>query len=177
MIHAINRGESNMESIKKTINKIINFAAKNNKKVIATSNAFYLYKYMSEAHNVFIYNKLGGGKYHRFLVNQNERTDPPLFHLLTTSEMTESFNFITDEKIRNDIVVENTYNFAENFECNKILLQTLYTPEIEGVDTKLMNLVETNLENLYGSTPSPIIRERVNKELEIIIGKGYAVIY
>jgi DNA polymerase-3 subunit alpha (Gram-positive type) len=138
---------------------------------------YYLYKDMYEAHNVFIYNKLVGGHNHRFLTHSLEKLTPPLFYCLTTEEMLKALDFIKDKQLLEDIVINNTYEFADLFQKNQILLNTLYTPEIAGVDDMLRNLVEKTLLDIYGDNVLPLIRERVNKELDIIIGKGFAVIY
>jgi DNA polymerase-3 subunit alpha (Gram-positive type) len=132
---------------------------------------------MSDSHSVLIHNKLIGGKFHRFLVRDKIDATPPLFYFMTTEEMKNEFSFINDRKLINEIVVDNTYDFKDKFEHNNILIKGLFTPKIDGVDQKLSELVETTLKQHYGDKIDPVIRERIDKELSIIIGKGYAVIY
>ncbi|GMO14349.1 MAG: PolC-type DNA polymerase III [Mycoplasmoidaceae bacterium] len=177
--HQIGENKVSEDTVKYVIKKIVNIATTCNKKVIATANVYYLNKNMWEAHNAFIYNKLLKGKNHRFLTSTDEKVEPPLFYWLTTQEMLEALSFINDKKILNEIVIDNTYEFASNFEKFSIHKTALYTPKIKDLDEnkELRNLVEKVLKEKYGEKVSPLIRERVEKELDIIIGKGYAIIY
>jgi DNA polymerase-3 subunit alpha (Gram-positive type) len=175
--HEVDKGTLTNDDIESLIKRIVNFSTKLDKKIIATANVYYLYKEMQNSHAVLIHNKLLGGKLHRFLVRDKLNVTPPLFYFMTTDEMKQEFSYLNDEKLIDTIVVENTYDFKNKFELNKILIKGLFTPKIEGVDDKLSNLVETTLKNCYGEEINPIIRERIEKELSIIIGKGYAVIY
>jgi DNA polymerase-3 subunit alpha (Gram-positive type) len=131
---------------------------------------------MAKSHDVFIHTKLLGGKIHRFFQKEND-INPPLFNCLTTQEMFVAFNFISDQELLNKIIVEHTYDFVNEFSENKILLDGLFNPKIDGVDEKLKELVYSTLQEKYGDNPNPILTKRIEKELEIIIGKGYAVIY
>jgi DNA polymerase-3 subunit alpha (Gram-positive type) len=133
---------------------------------------------MSEAHNVFIHNKLVGGHYHRFYDSKLETQGiQPLFYNRTTKEMLEEFSFIGDKQLLEDIVINNTYKFANECENIDILLKGLYTPKIEGVNEKLRHLVYQTLGEIYGKNVNKLITNRIEKELNIIIGKGYSVIY
>jgi DNA polymerase-3 subunit alpha (Gram-positive type) len=91
--------------------------------------------------------------------------------------MKECFSFLNDEKLINEIVVENTYEFASHFERNNIMIKGLFVPEEENVEMKLRNLCFQTLKEQYGDNPIPKIVERLENELKIIIGKGFSVIY
>jgi DNA polymerase-3 subunit alpha (Gram-positive type) len=91
--------------------------------------------------------------------------------------MKQCFSFLQDPSLIDEIVIENTYEFANNFEKNKIMINGLFVPEEDNVENKLRNLCYATLKEKYGENVNPKIVERLENELKIIIGKGYSVIY
>ncbi len=163
------------ENLKSTIIKIINFAISKNKKVIAVSDNYYLNPSDKKYRDVYIYAKTLGGKRHRYYYNYKTSGDS---YLRTTDEMINEFNFLNDEKLINEIVVENTHIFANSISDNiKPIKNKLYVPELDNVNELLKTEVWKNIEIKYGSNPDKIIIERLEKELNAIINNGYAVIY
>jgi DNA polymerase-3 subunit alpha (Gram-positive type) len=91
--------------------------------------------------------------------------------------MTDELSFI-DKNILNDIVIENTYKFASEIDGNiEILKKGLFTPEVEGSDQKFRDFVMNDMHSKYGKNPNSLIVKRIKRELDIIINKGYSVIY
>jgi DNA polymerase-3 subunit alpha (Gram-positive type) len=70
-----------------------------------------------------------GGRPHR-LFKYNDKNDvmPDLFYR-NTKEMLEDFSFIDNEKLINEIVIENTYKFANEIEDVKIFKKGLFAPK------------------------------------------------
>ncbi|MBL0701575.1 MAG: PolC-type DNA polymerase III, partial [Spiroplasma sp.] len=94
----------------------------------------------------------------------------------TTEEMIKQFSHF-DQDIIKEIVIDNPNELNDSIEELKIISDNLYTPEIEGVDDKLIELVDTKAKLLYGSDIPVIIKQRIDKELKSIIKYGFAVIY
>src|SRR5699024_3246915 len=53
----------------------------------------------------------------------------------------------------------------------------LYTPTIEGAEQEIRDLCYTRAKEIYGDSLPQIVIDRTEKELESIIGNGFAVIY
>ncbi|ABR30900.1 DNA polymerase III PolC [Thermosipho melanesiensis] len=100
-------------------------------------------------------------------------------YLRTTDEMMkEAFEIFEDEKIAYEIVVENTNKIANNMiEDVKPIKRKLHPPIIEGADEKVRSLSIKRAKELYGDPLPDVIEKRLEKELESIIGHGYAVLY
>ncbi|MGL5021108.1 MAG: PolC-type DNA polymerase III, partial [Mycoplasmatales bacterium] len=94
----------------------------------------------------------------------------------TTSEMLEEFKFLGDD-IANEIVITNTNKLADSTEVLKIIPDDLYTPEIPGVDEKLISMVYEKAHNIYGDELPDIVTKRLEKEINSITKYGFSVIY
>lgn len=175
--HEINRNNITLDNVKEAIKRIIKCSAAINIPVVAVSGNYYLAPWEEESHKVFIFNKVLKQLPHRFFKYDEDNNVSPKLFCRTTKEMIEEFSFLDDENLINEIVIENTYKFAELFSKINIVKDKLYTPYIEGVDDKLKNQVNSKLLSIYGEKPNHIITKRVNDELDIIISKGYSVIY
>jgi DNA polymerase-3 subunit alpha (Gram-positive type) len=178
LLHEVNRQNITITNIQKTILKIINTANKLNKKVIAVSDAYYLDPQDKQAHSVYVHTKLLGGRPHRLFRYEESNEKLPTYFLRTTSEMLEEFSFIKDQQIKEDIVINNTYEFANLIDV-VLPLKTdkMYAPKIDGVNEKLFDIVTKNVKQIYGDNIPTIIRERLDKELKSIVDNGYAVVY
>jgi DNA polymerase-3 subunit alpha (Gram-positive type) len=119
-----------------------------------------------------------GGKQHRLFKYDEDNSVLPDLHYRNTQEMLEEFKFIADEKILNDIVIENTYEFNDQIENDiKPINNKLVMPHIANTPEKLRELVEAKARLLYGDEMKPLIRDRIDKELNSIIDNGYAIVY
>jgi DNA polymerase-3 subunit alpha (Gram-positive type) len=119
-----------------------------------------------------------GGKQHRLFKFTEDNSVLPMLHYRNTQEMLEEFKFITDEKLLNDIVIENTYDFNNQVADDiKPINNKLAMPHIPNTPEKLRELVETKAKLLYGDEMKPLIRDRIDKELNSIIDNGYAIVY
>ena len=103
--------------------------------------------------------------------------DMPLY-FRTTDDMLEEFSYLGPERAY-EVVVKNTNLIADMVEGQVDLLPELhlYPPVIENSDGQLKDLVYGRLRELYGPDPEPIITERVEHEMDTILGRHFDVIY
>ena len=94
----------------------------------------------------------------------------------TTEEMLEEFSYLGEEKAK-EVVITNTNLIADMIEDISPIAKGKFPPDIPDSEKILKETCEKNAAEKYG-TPLPApIRERLDKELDSIIGNGYAVMY
>src|SRR5699024_2813279 len=101
----------------------------------------------------------------------------PEVHFRTTDEMMKSFAFLGKE-IAEEIVVENSQFIANEVEDEITPVKdALYAPKLEGAEEEVRKMSYDKAHSLYGNPLPEIIEARLEKELDSIIGNGFAVIY
>ncbi|XQP55491.1 MAG: PolC-type DNA polymerase III [Mycoplasmoidaceae bacterium] len=177
--HLVEQDKITKLDINKALKRIIETSTKLNKKVCAVSDAYYLLPNEQKIHEIYVYTKQLGGK-RNALYRHDGTTFVPDLHCMTTKEMLDAFKFIKDEKLLNDIVVNNTQDLANKIE--KVIPikegdDSLCKPDMPEATQKLKDLVWANAKRIYGDPLDKAIEERINKELNGICNNGYAVIY
>jgi len=100
------------------------------------------------------------------------------YYLRTTDEMLQAaIEIFEDEKIAKEVVIENPRKVAGLIEEIKPLEKQLHPPKIEGAEEKLKEMTYKRAYELYGNPLPEIVEKRIEKELNSIIGHGYAVLY
>ena len=168
------------ERLIEILNRIIKAAQTKNKLIIATGDVHYANKEDKIKRDVYINAQgIGGIRHPLYIYDENKRlnTVNPDQHLRTTNEMLECFNWIEDEKLREDIVINNTNKLLDEFEVVKPIHNRLYPPTIEGSGQKLTDECHRQAREKYGENPPEIVTKRLDRELDSIIGNGYAVVY
>ena len=109
-------------------------------------------------------------------IQDGDREMPLYFR--TTEEMLEEFAYLGEEKAF-EVVVTNTNAIADRIEGQVDLLPPLrlYPPVIENSADQLKELVYGKLRQLYGEHPEKIITDRVEMEMNTILGRHFDVIY
>ena len=104
--------------------------------------------------------------------------DKPLpIYFRTTDEMLEEFSYLGEDKAF-EVVVTNPNRIADACEDVRPLPPpTLFPPKIENSAEDLKNLVYGKMHQLYGENPPEIVTQRIETELDAILGRGYDVIY
>ena len=166
----------NQDTVKRTIIDIINNAEKINKPVVATGDVHYLNKEDKIYRDIYINAEAVGQRRHALFDYKRRVKENPDQYFRTTDEMLKEFEFLGSDKAY-EIVVTNTNNIADSTVSLKPIRDKLNTPIIEGVNEKLRNMVYENAHRIYGKELPTIVEERLEKELNSIIGNGYAVIY
>ncbi|WP_138414767.1 PolC-type DNA polymerase III [Aquibacillus sediminis] len=149
------------------LKNLVEMAERIGKPCVATGNTHYIEPHDKMYRQILISSQSG---------NPLSRQTLPDVHFRTTNEMIESFHFLKPEKAE-EIVVTNTQKIAEEIENVKPVKEDLYTPNIEGADQEIRDLSYNFAKNLYGDPIPELVVNRMEKELESIIGHGFAVIY
>ena len=94
----------------------------------------------------------------------------------TTEEMLEEFSYLGEEAAYS-VVVKAPRQIADQVEELKPIPDTLFPPEIPGADEEVKSLAQKTAIEMYGDPLPEIVMKRLNRELDSIIGNGYAVLY
>ncbi|MBQ7035072.1 MAG: PolC-type DNA polymerase III, partial [Clostridia bacterium] len=100
---------------------------------------------------------------------------PPLY-LRTTEEMLQEFDYLPFD-VAHKIVVENTNMIADRVEEIVPIPFGMHAPEMEGAEEELRELAWKTAHDIYGDPLPEIVEKRLDRELNSIIGNGYAVMY
>lgn len=100
---------------------------------------------------------------------------PPLFYR-TTEEMLAEFDYLGEERAY-EVVVTNTNKVADMIEYIEPVRPDKCPPVIENSEERLTNIVYENARKMYGEELPKIVSDRIERELNSIIGNGYAVLY
>lgn len=170
-----------LNKIKETIEKIVRVGAKHNKLVVATGDVHHLIKEDAKYRNIYLSvpRPSGGGPHE--LASCGRTLD---MHFRSTTEMLDEFDFLPAE-IAHEIIVTNTNIIADMIEEFDIFPKKLFVPRDDylsymGVPSMEKALIETSnktLKSMYGENPPKYVQDRLDIELEKIIGNGYASVY
>ncbi|RDW19515.1 PolC-type DNA polymerase III [Oceanobacillus arenosus] len=149
------------------ISNIVAMGDRMNKTVVATGNVHYIDEHDKQYRQILISSQAG---------NPLSRQTLPDTPFRTTNEMLECFQFLGEEKAY-EIVVTNPNQLADDIEELSPVKDGLYTPTIDGAEQEMRDLCYTNAKRIYGEPVPKIVVDRLEKELESIIGHGFAVIY
>lgn len=94
----------------------------------------------------------------------------------TTEEMLKEFAYLGEEEACR-VVVEATRRLADSIGEIRPIPEGLRTPKIPGAEEQVRKLSLEKASALYGDPLPPEVRERLDRELESIIGHGFAVLY
>lgn len=158
------RDEKTLEEI---ITNIIKLGEELDKPVVATGNVHYLDPSDKLCREILVKSNPG---------NPLSRGKLPDAHFRTTAEMYEEFSFL-DEKTKREIVIDAPQRIVSLIDDVKPIKDDLYTPNIEGANEEIRELSYSNARALYGGELPEIVVDRLEKELESIIGNGFSVIY
>ncbi|WP_068449038.1 PolC-type DNA polymerase III [Caviibacter abscessus] len=137
-----------------------------NQKVVAVGNVMYMYEYERIVKSVL---QLANKEFKAFRFPTNN-------YFRTTKMMLDDFSYF-DEEIREEIVIKNTNDIADMIDRVRPIPEGFYPPIIEGANEKVEKMTYDKAYELYGENMPEIIKERINKELNSIIGNGFAVLY
>lgn len=96
-------------------------------------------------------------------------------YLRTTDEMMKEFEYLGDRA--EEIVVTNTNKIADMIGDVLPVPKEKYPPKIAGAEDQLRNSCYETARSIYGDPLPPDIEQRLETELNSIIGNGYAVMY
>ena len=182
---------------------IISEAKKQNKIIVATGDVHFVAKDEKILRDVYINAKgIGGIRHPLYIYDKTKRANQitPDQRFLNTNEMLNAFSWLENDDFVREIVIDNTNkildlcDYIDPFvdgikpprindaikkakECNIIEEPFINCDDVIDANEYLRRLVNYNLEQRYGKNPDKFITDRVNTELNAIIGNGYGVIY
>ena len=145
--------------------KIVELGEKFNKPVCATCDVHFLNP-EDEVYRRIIMSNKGFG---------DADLQPPLY-LRTTEEMLEEFQYLGAEKAE-EVVVTNTNRITDMIDRISPVRPDKCPPVIENSAGILRDICYNRAHELYGEDLPDIVTERLERELNSIIGNGFAVMY
>lgn len=155
----------NINDIKNFNIKVVNLGDELDIPVVATCDAHFFEKRDSIYREIIM-----KGQAYKDASNQ-----PPLYYR-TTEEMLSEFSYL-DSDTCYKVVVENTNLIANMIEPLKAIPDGTFPPIIEGSDELLRDATIKKAHEIYGEVLPPIVKKRMNKELDSIISNGFSVMY
>ncbi|WP_053219624.1 PolC-type DNA polymerase III [Virgibacillus senegalensis] len=137
------------------------------KKAVATGNTHYIEPHEKLYRQILISSQNG---------NPLSRQTLPDVHFRTTDEMIDCFSFLGEEKAK-EVVVANSQYISDSIEEVSPVKEDLYTPNIDGAEEEIREMSYSMAKSIYGEDLPDIVVKRMEKELDSIIGHGFAVIY
>jgi DNA polymerase-3 subunit alpha (Gram-positive type) len=180
--YLINIGDLDKPRLMEILNSIVKAADELGKPLVATGDVHYVNPSDKIARDVYIDAKAIGGSRHP--LNPNRREKMPHFenpdqHFRSTKEMLDSFREWLPENRCQEIVITNTQNIAKQIEDVYPVKPDIFPPNANLPDSaeRLKEICYGNLHKVYGDNPDPLIKQRLDRELDGIIGHGYSVTY
>lgn len=174
--HAIH----DLERLKQIILRIIEHAKKLDKIIVASGDVHYLHREDKIFRDIYIQTQgIGGVRHPLYIYNAQLRKNSvnPNQHFRTTSEMLKEFEWLNDPQLIEDLVINNPLKIFNSIENCQPVPNGLFPPSISGSDEKLTEICYQTAHNIYGDDLPEIVEARLKRELDSIIGNGYAVIY
>ncbi|MCB2355473.1 PolC-type DNA polymerase III [Clostridium estertheticum] len=145
--------------------RICTIGDKNNMPVVATGDVHFL-----EPLDAVFRKILMAGK------GFSDADDQPPLYFKTTNEMLSEFSYLGEKKCK-EVVIYNTNKIAEMIEFVKPIPDGTFTPKIPGAEEDIRKMTSDKVHSIYGDPLPEIVEKRLEKELNSIIGNGYAVLY
>lgn len=126
---------------------------------------------VSKAHHLEAHERLC-----RTIVRTQKSAHLPSQHLRTTDEMLAALDFLGEETART-VVIDAPHAILER--CGEVapLPKGFFPPVIEGAEKELRERTSSGAAAFFGATLPPLVAERLEFELEAIIGNGFSVLY
>ena len=157
---------SDLEQLKDNNRRIVRIADELGKPVVATTDAHY-----DEPESAIFRTVLQAGR------GFKDAEDGDGLYLRTTDEMLDEFSYLGDKDAKR-VVIDNTNLIADMISGDiKPVPDDRCPPDIEGAAETLRKTCYEKAHSIYGDPLPPEIEERLKKELDSIIGHGYAVMY
>ncbi|MBQ7453188.1 MAG: DNA polymerase III subunit alpha [Clostridia bacterium] len=156
-----------------TVNPVLRqFAEKHNIKKVATNDVHYIYRDDAEAQDVLMCVQMG-----KTIDDPNRMKFPnDEFYLKSYDEMVKALPMDQDA-IANTLEIADKCNVEfENLDKNKYMFPDYHAPDGKDNLDYFNELIEAGLIRRYG-TVTPELRERVEREKNMIISKGFVTYF
>ena len=169
------------EYIKDTIKLIIDTAKELGKIVVATGDVHELIETDRQYRKIYLsIPRPNGGGPHEL----NSYKEIPDCHFKNTTEMLNDFSYLPSD-VAYDIVVKNTNLINSMIEDYDLFPKKLFVPEddflkdynVPSMKAAIREMCISNCHKIYGEVIPKYVQERMDKELDAIIGHGYFSVY
>ncbi len=154
-----------LEEIEEVNQRICDLGEENDKLVVATCDVHFL----NPEDEVYRRILMAGKGF------KDADDQAPLFYR-TTNEMLDEFDYLGQDKSY-EVVVTNTNKINDMIENIEPVERDKYPPVIEGSEEELRTMCYETAKSIYGEDLPEIVEERLERELNSIIGNGFAVMY
>lgn len=162
----IRRGMAkNYEQLQLFNKQIIQLGEQLGKPVVATTDAHFLNPEDEIYRSIILAVK-----------GMEDGSQPLPLYFRTTEEMLAEFSYLGEAKAF-EVVVTNTNLIADSVELLQPIPNKLFPPKIPGSEDEIKNMALKKAKLVYGEQLPAIVSERLDFELDSIIGHGYAVLY
>ena len=158
-----------IDAIKNINRRLYDTAKELNIPVLANGDVYYIDQKDNIYRSILVFNRKN------FVGNRKECNNTD-HYFKTTKELLNNFPYLSKEEAK-EIVVDNTVKFAEEFENIRPIPKDTFPPFIENSDKDLRDCCYNKATSIYGDPLPDIVKKRLDKELDSIIGNGYAVLY
>ncbi len=145
--------------------KILYIGKKLNKPVVATCDVHFIKPEDSIFREIIITGKK----------MKDAESQAPLY-FRTTNEMLSEFSYLSEQEAR-EVVIDNTNKIADMVEVVRPIPKGTYTPQMEGAEQQLTDIVFQNAKTQYGDPLPKVVSDRLERELAPVIKHGFAVLY
>lgn len=167
-------------NIKDTILKIIKASKELGKLVVVTSDIHHLNKEDKIYREIYVNAPLVGGGRHPLA----DMEEIPSFHFRSIDELMDNFSFLREEEAF-EYIVANTQKINDLIESYELFPKDLFAPQddfladrgIESIKDATIKMTYDNAMAQYGDPLPPVIKDRIEKELNSIITNKFAPIY
>ncbi len=174
--------EEAIKMAQQTIKLIIKAAREKNKLIVATGDVHQLLEEDGQFRKVYlsVARPNGGGPHE--LAKYEGVLD---MHYRNTSEMLEEFDFLESDEAY-EIVVTNTNKINNMIETYDLFPDKLFVPRddfmadkngVESMKGAVYDISYLNAYKIYGNPLPKYVKERLDRELDAIIGHGYFSVY
>ncbi|AMC93320.1 DNA polymerase III [Erysipelothrix larvae] len=161
------------------IQRIIAMAKRCNKLIIASGDAHYNHPKQQIVRDIYIHSQgIGGSRHPLYIYDETRRMNfkSPKQHFRPTQEMMQEFPYLSKEDVEL-YVITNTNLLFDQLEEIEPIPSKLFTPKLENSDELLKEIVYNTAHQTYGETLPVLVSDRIERELNSIIGHGFGVIY
>jgi len=157
-----------VDELKEINKKIYEIGKKYGKPVVATGDVHFL----EETDKIFRQVLMAGQGY-----EDVEDDDSADIYFKTTDEMLEEFSYLGKE-VAQEVVIDNTYIINDMIEEGiKPVPDKLNPPKIKEAEEEITNLTWKRAEEIYGKNLDPVIKKRIEIELEAIVKNNFSSLY
>ena len=156
---------NSMEDVKNINRRIVELGEEFGKPVVATCDVHFM-----EPEDEVYRRIIMAGK------GFTDADDQAPLYFRTTEEMLEEFAYLGSDKAE-EVVITNTNKIADRIDVMSPVRPDKCAPVIPDSDKTLKDICYSKAHELYGEELPPIVKERLEKELNSIINNGFAVMY